>query len=431
MRGDGRLRAAVRADDDARHRRARDERDRVLELELRLDASAATPTRRRSRSRRPGSTTPSRRSTTPARRRWANAVPSRTITLTTGDASYYGTLTGSTWKLVGIGTVRNPTGPGSEPVVRTVSGRASARLRPPRHRRTTPSGTTSTSTTRPSRRASATRSTSTSRSTCAATSCCRTARRCPRYALQVMGHARAQQHRARRRPPALRCTRCTSAGGCRLGSSGSFTKPCGAAQRVHATISDSTPTNVLEAARRPERVVLQLRAGPAPSLHERQLPRRLRQRLDPEQQPRHGQPDARAPPTTAASTTPPVRSSARSPGTRRTQALTLAGTIYFDGPITFRQYNNARSTPGGRRSTRPATSPSRTRRRCAATRSATRTGTRSRTCSRSCPAATSRSGNLTGFQGAIYAVNDYTEYEQLDRSGGRSSRGASRSRTQA
>src|SRR5688500_4705756 len=52
------------------------------------------------------------------------AVPSRTITLSTGDASYYGTLTGDTWKLVGIGTVRNPTGPGTAPVVRTVSGKA-------------------------------------------------------------------------------------------------------------------------------------------------------------------------------------------------------------------------------------------------------------------------------------------------------------------
>ena len=53
-----------------------------------------------------------------------DAVPSRTIHLEGGTASYYGTLSGNTWKLVGVGTVRNPTGPGSEPVVRTVSGRA-------------------------------------------------------------------------------------------------------------------------------------------------------------------------------------------------------------------------------------------------------------------------------------------------------------------
>ena len=32
----------------------------------------------------------------------------------------YESLTGNTWKLVGIGTVRNPTGPGSAPVVRTL-----------------------------------------------------------------------------------------------------------------------------------------------------------------------------------------------------------------------------------------------------------------------------------------------------------------------
>ena len=45
----------------------------------------------------------------------ANAVPSRTITLETGDATYYGTLTGNTWKLIGIGTVRNASQPGSAP----------------------------------------------------------------------------------------------------------------------------------------------------------------------------------------------------------------------------------------------------------------------------------------------------------------------------
>src|SRR3712207_2386776 len=49
-----------------------------------------------------------------------DAVPSRTVQLDTGTASYYGTLTGDTWKLVGVGTVRNPTGRASEPVVRTV-----------------------------------------------------------------------------------------------------------------------------------------------------------------------------------------------------------------------------------------------------------------------------------------------------------------------
>ena len=31
-------------------------------------------------------------------------------------------------------------------------------------------------------------------------------------------------------------------GGCRVGNSGSFVKPCGAAQRVNATISDAIPT---------------------------------------------------------------------------------------------------------------------------------------------------------------------------------------------
>lgn len=53
----------------------------------------------------------------------ANAVPTRTVTLEGGTATYYGTLSGSTWTLVGIGTVRNPTVGGAD-IVRTVSGKA-------------------------------------------------------------------------------------------------------------------------------------------------------------------------------------------------------------------------------------------------------------------------------------------------------------------
>ena len=52
-----------------------------------------------------------------------SAVPSRTVSLEGGTAAYYGTLSGSAWTLVGIGTVRSPT-VGSAAVVRTVSGRA-------------------------------------------------------------------------------------------------------------------------------------------------------------------------------------------------------------------------------------------------------------------------------------------------------------------
>jgi hypothetical protein len=48
-----------------------------------------------------------------------------TVPLDGGTATYYGTLSGSTWTLVGIGRVRNPTGPGTADVVRRASGRAS------------------------------------------------------------------------------------------------------------------------------------------------------------------------------------------------------------------------------------------------------------------------------------------------------------------
>jgi Tfp pilus assembly protein PilX len=52
-----------------------------------------------------------------------NAVPSRTVQVDDGEMSYAGTLSGSTWRLVGTGSVRNPTGPGAAPVTRSVSGR--------------------------------------------------------------------------------------------------------------------------------------------------------------------------------------------------------------------------------------------------------------------------------------------------------------------
>ncbi len=50
-------------------------------------------------------------------------VPQTTVTLEGGTATYVGVLAGDTWTLTGTGTVRNPTGPGTAPVVRTVSGR--------------------------------------------------------------------------------------------------------------------------------------------------------------------------------------------------------------------------------------------------------------------------------------------------------------------
>ncbi len=170
-----------------------------------------------------------------------NAVPARTITLETGDASYYGTLTGNTWKLVGVGTVRNPTGPASTPVVRTVSGRAS--IGTAQHGADNnavwnyvyvddPTFTTDLGNsvdiniplyTRGNLRLSNSSQVS-------------------GYALQTMGWlelnnsshvgtADAKIHEAH------------VAGGCRLGPGGTLVQPCGPAQRVYADISDSTTTN--------------------------------------------------------------------------------------------------------------------------------------------------------------------------------------------
>lgn len=171
----------------------------------------------------------------------ANAVPPRTITLDTGEASYYGTLTGSTWKLVGVGTVRNPTGPGSEPVVRTVSGRANVGSA----RRGTgnnavwnyvyvddPTSTTdlgnSVDINIPLYTQGNLRLSNTARVS--------------GYALQVKGWVELNNSSTVGTVDAP-VAEVRVAGGCRLGAAGTLASPCGPAQRVYATSSDATPTN--------------------------------------------------------------------------------------------------------------------------------------------------------------------------------------------
>jgi hypothetical protein len=51
-----------------------------------------------------------------------NAVPDTTVPLNNGTVRYYGILSGETWTLVGVGTVKNPGGVGD--VVRTARGKA-------------------------------------------------------------------------------------------------------------------------------------------------------------------------------------------------------------------------------------------------------------------------------------------------------------------
>ena len=172
----------------------------------------------------------------------ASAVPTRTITLSTGDATYYGTLTGSSWKLVGIGTVRNPTGPGSAPVVRTVSGRAAVGSA---QRGTAnnavwnyvyvdnPLTTTTLGNSVEVNIPLYVRGNLIMQNTAQVSG----------YSLQVGGtlEFRNEAHVGAAEAPIHEAH---VGGGCRVGAAGEFVKPCGPTERVNATISDSTPTEL-------------------------------------------------------------------------------------------------------------------------------------------------------------------------------------------
>lgn len=54
----------------------------------------------------------------------ANNVPSTTVSLTGGSATYSGSLSGTTWTLTSTGTVTNPSGPDAANITRTVSMQA-------------------------------------------------------------------------------------------------------------------------------------------------------------------------------------------------------------------------------------------------------------------------------------------------------------------
>lgn len=335
----------------------------------------------------------------------ASAVPSRTITLSTGDASYYGTLTGSTWKLVGIGTVRNPTGPGSEPVVRTVSGRANVGSA----RRGTdnnavwnyvyvddPTFTTSLGNsvdvniplyTRGNLRLSNSAQVS-------------------GYALQVMGTLELNNTSHVGDPGAL-VHEVHVAGGCRLGSSGSFTKPCGSGQRVYATISDSTPTNFSKPPVDMDGWYYNAQPGPRHPCTSGSFPGGF----DNDSTPNVSRSAVNLTPSTAydcrvydaAGTL--VGQLSWNPST---QALTIAGTIYFDGPITFN--GNSRAIYSGRATIYAAGD---------ITFSNQTTVCGDPQCDSDwvpeqnlLAFVSGRNvtvGNLSSFQGAMYAVTDYTE----------------------
>ncbi len=270
------------------------------------------------------------------------AVPPRTITLETGDASYYGTLTGNTWKLVGIGTVRNPTGPGSEPVVRAVSGKASLGSA----RRGTannavwnyvyvddPTATTTLGNSVDVNIPLYVRGNLVLTNTAQVSS----------YALQVGGtlEVRNTAHVGTVEAPIHEAH---VAGGCRVGSSGAFVKPCGPDQMVNATISDSTPVEFVKPEVDLAGWYYNSQPGPRHPCTVGSFPGGF----DNDSIPNNSRPAVNLTPSTGydcrvydasgglLGQLTWVPGGGSTPGT-----LTMAGTIYFDGPIEFRQYNNA------------------------------------------------------------------------------------------
>jgi len=271
-----------------------------------------------------------------------SAVPSRTVTMDAGDATYYGTLTGNTWKLVGIGTVRNPTGPGSAPVIRTVSGRASLGSA----RRGTannavwnyvyvddPTATTTLGNSVDVNIPLYVRGNLIIQNTAQVSG----------YALQVggtvefrndgtVGTAEAPIHEAH------------IGGGCRIGNVGPYTTPCTADTRVHAAISDGTPTEFVKPEADFAGWYYNAEPGPRRACTAGSFPGGF----DNDAVPNNSLPAVNLTPSTPYDCRVHDASgnlvgrltwapgSGGTPGT-----LTMAGTIYFDGPVEFRQYNNA------------------------------------------------------------------------------------------
>ena len=269
----------------------------------------------------------------------ANAVPSRTITLSTGDATYYGTLTGTNWKLVGIGTVRNPTGPGSQPVVRTVSGRAALGAA----RRGTannavwnyvyvddPTATTNLGNSVDVNIPLYVRGNLVLSNSAQVSG----------YALQVGGTLEFQ-NTAHVGTVAAQIHEAHVGGGCRVGSTGPYTSPCDPTVRVHATISDATPTQFVKPEVDMSGWYYNAQPGPRHACTVGSFPGGF----DNDATPNNSRSPVNLTPSTgydcrvydtAGGLLGQITWVPGSPG-----ALTIAGTIYFDGPVEFRQYNNA------------------------------------------------------------------------------------------
>ncbi len=266
----------------------------------------------------------------------AGAVPTTTRQMDGGQTTYYGTLSGSTWTLVGIGRVPNPAGPGD--VVRSSSSRA--RLGSAQRGAANnavwnyvyvddPTATTALGNSvnvniplyvRGNLRLSNTAQVS-------------------GYALQVGGTLEFQNsaHVGTVDAPIHEAH---VGGGCRVGSSGAFVKPCGPAQRVYATISDAQPTTFVKPPVDLAGWYYNAQPGPRHGCTVGSFP---------------GGFDNDASPNTSRSAVDLTPSGAydcrvydaagalvgQISWSPSTQVLTIAGTLYFDGSIVFSQSNRA------------------------------------------------------------------------------------------
>lgn len=336
----------------------------------------------------------------------ANAVPERRRTLEGGETIYYGTLAGSVWTLTGIGRVKNPTGPGAADVVRTVTGRA--RLGSASRGSANnavwnyvyvddPTATTdlgnSVNVNIPFYVRGNLRLLNSAQVS--------------GYALQVggtveffnsshVGTAAAPVHEVH------------VGGGCRIGSSGAFTKPCGAAQQTYATISDSTPTTFTKPPVDLNGWYHNARPGPKHPCTVGAFPGGF----DNDNLQNNSRAAVDLTPSSAydcrvydSATGALLGQLTWNPSTK---ALTIAGTIYFDGPVSFSQLNQAfysgratiyaagditfanSTTLCGDPSCGPAWDPQQNLLAFVSGGSV-------------------KLGNSSKFQGAIYAVNDYVE----------------------
>ena len=267
----------------------------------------------------------------------ANAVPSTTQQMEGGQATYYGTLAGSTWTLVGIGRVPNPDGTGD--VVRSARSRAAlgAARRGDANNAVwnyvyvdDPTYTTTLGNSVDVNIPLYVRGNLRIQNTAQVSG----------YALQVGGTVEFANsgHVGTSGSPIHEAH---VAGGCRVGSSGPFTKPCGPATQTYATISDSTPTAFVKPPVDMAGWYYNAQPGPRHNCTSGSFPGGF----DNDSLPNNSRASVDLTPNSSydckvydasGALLGQLTWQAGNPGT-----LTIAGTIYFDGSISFSQLNNA------------------------------------------------------------------------------------------